>query len=222
MRWERLFKLVRSGKIWAVPLEFVILSVQFSSVIQLCSTLCDPMDCTMPVFPVHHQLPELTQTHVHWVGDVIQPTQPLSPPSPPAFNLSSIRIFSNESVLPIMWPKFWSFSFSIRPSNENLGLISLRICKMGSPCSPRDSQGSSPTPQSKSISSSVLSLLYSLTLTSIHNYWKKHSFDYTDLSAKWTLYFLICYICLISLPRSKRLLIQGCSHHPQWFCSPVK
>ena len=89
----------------------------------------------------------------------------------------SIKVFSNESVLPIMWPKFWSFSFSIRPSNEDLGLISLRICKMGSPCSPRDSQGSSPTPQSKSISSSVLSLLYSLTLTSIHNYWKNRSFD---------------------------------------------
>ena len=77
----------------------------------------------------------------------------------------SIRVFSNESVLPIMWPKFWSFSFSISPFNEDLGLISL-----GSPCSPRDSQGSSPTPQFKSISSSVLSLLYSQTLTPIHDY----------------------------------------------------
>ena len=105
----------------------------------------------------------------------------MSSPSPPAFNLSSIRIFSNESVLPIMWPKFWSFSFSIRPSNEDLGLISLRICKMGSPCSPRDSQGSSPTPQSKSISSSVLSFLYSPTVTFIHDYWKNRSFDYKDL-----------------------------------------
>ena len=61
---------------------------QFSSVAQLCPTLCDPMDCSMPVFPVHHQLPELTQTHVHWVGDAIQPSYPLSSPSPPAFNLS--------------------------------------------------------------------------------------------------------------------------------------
>ena len=62
--------------------------IQFSSVAQLCLTVCDPMDCSMPGFPVHHQLPEFTQTHVHWVGDAIQPSYPLSSPSPPAFNLS--------------------------------------------------------------------------------------------------------------------------------------
>ena len=79
------------------------------------------------VFPVHHQCPELAQTHVHQVTDNIQPSHPLLSPSPPAFNLSQHQGLSNESVLPIRWPKYWSFSFSISPSNECLGLISFRI-----------------------------------------------------------------------------------------------
>ena len=74
--------------------------LQFSSVTQLCLTLCDLMDCSTPGLPVHHQLLEFTQTHVHWVGDAIQPSHPLSSLSPPTFNLSHIRVFSNESVLP--------------------------------------------------------------------------------------------------------------------------
>ena len=85
------------------------------------------MDCSMPGFPVHHQLPELAQAHVHWVGDAIHPSYLLSSPSPPALNFSSIRVFSNESALCIMWPKYWSFSFSISPSNEYSGLISFKI-----------------------------------------------------------------------------------------------
>ena len=91
----------------------------------------------------------------------------------------SIRVFSNESVLHISWPKYWSFSFNISPSNERSGLISFRM--RGSPCNPRDSQESSPTPQFKSISSLVLSFLHSPTLTSIHDYWKNHRLDYLDL-----------------------------------------
>ena len=83
------------------------------------------MDYSKPGFPVHHQLPELTQTHVHWVGDAIQLSHPLSSPSPPAFNLSSIRVFSSELVHRIRWPKYCSFS--INPSNEYLGLISFRM-----------------------------------------------------------------------------------------------
>ena len=99
-----------------------------SSVTQLCPTLCDPMDCSMPGLPVHHQLPEFTQTHVHWVGDAIQPSHPLSsPPSSLAFNFPSIRVFSNESGLRIRCPKYWSFSFNINPSNEHSGLISFRM-----------------------------------------------------------------------------------------------
>ena len=100
---------------------------QFSSVTQSCLTLCNPMDCSMPGFPVHHQLPELAQSHVHQVIDAIQPSHPLSSPFPPAFYLSSIRGFSNKSLLCIRWPKFWSFSFSISPSNEYSRLIYFRI-----------------------------------------------------------------------------------------------
>ena len=82
------------------------------------------MDCSMPGFPVHHQLPEFTQTHVLGVGDAIQPSHPLSSPSPPAFNLPQHQGLLNESALCIRWPKYWSFSFNISPSNEHSGLIS--------------------------------------------------------------------------------------------------
>ena len=103
---------------------------QFTFVIQLCLTPCIPMDWSMPGFPVHHQLPELAQTHVHWVGDAIPPSHPLSSPSPPASIFPSIRVFSNESVLRISWPNYWSFSFSASPSNEYSGLISFRIAQL--------------------------------------------------------------------------------------------
>ena len=85
------------------------------------------MDFSMPGFPVHHQLPELAQTRVHWICDAIQPYHPLSSPSPSALNLSRTRVFSNESVLRIRWPKYWSFSYSISPTNEYSGLISFRM-----------------------------------------------------------------------------------------------
>ena len=84
------------------------------------------MDCSTQGFSVHHQLPEFTQTQVHWVGDAIQPSHPLSSLSPPALNLSQHQGLFNESVLHIRWPNYWSFSFSISPSNEYLGLISFR------------------------------------------------------------------------------------------------
>ena len=89
--------------------------------------LCNPMNRSTPGLPVHHELPEFTQTHVHRVGDAIQPYHLLSSPSPPAPNPPSIRAFSNESTLCIRWPKYWSFSFSIGPSNEHPGLISFRM-----------------------------------------------------------------------------------------------
>ena len=94
-----------------VPTSWVI---QFSSVAQLCPTLCNPMDRSTPGPPVHHQLSEFTQTHVHWVNDAIQPSLPLSSPSPPAFSLSQ-----HQGLF-----KYWSFSFNISPSNEHSGLIS--------------------------------------------------------------------------------------------------
>ena len=98
--------------------------VPFGSVAQSCLTLCDPMNRSTPGLPVHHQLPVFIQSHVHWVGDATQPSHPLSSPSPPAPNPPSIRVFSSESTLPRRWPKYWSFSFSISPSNEHPGLIS--------------------------------------------------------------------------------------------------
>ena len=100
--------------------------VHFSSVSHVW-LFWDSMDCSMSGFLVHHQLLEFTQTHGHWVGNAIQPAHPLSSPSPPAFDLSSIRVFSSESALGIRGPKYWSFSFNISPSNEHSGLISFRI-----------------------------------------------------------------------------------------------
>ena len=101
-------------------------SLQFSSVIQSCLTLCDPMDCSTLGYPVHHQLLELAQTHVHWVSDTIQPSHSLSSPSPPAFNLSQYQGLLQWVSFRIGWPKYWSFSFSISPSNEYSELISFR------------------------------------------------------------------------------------------------
>ena len=139
------------------------------------------MYCSTPGFPDHHQLPELAQTHVLWVSDAFQQSHPLSCP---LFLLPSIfpniRVFSNESVLCIRWPKYWSFSFSISPSNECLGLSSFRIDWFDL-LAVQGIQESSPTPQFKSSNSSALSFLYGPTLTSTHDYWKTHSFDYMEL-----------------------------------------
>ena len=103
------------------------LTLQFSSVTQSCPTLCDPTDCSMPGLLIHHQLPEFTQTHVHWVGDAIQPSHPVSSLFLLPSIFPSIRIFSNESALCISWPKYWSFSFNISPPIEHPGLIPFRM-----------------------------------------------------------------------------------------------
>ena len=151
--------------------DVINLSVQFSSVTQPCPTLCDPMDCSMTGLPVHHQLPEFTQIHVHWVSDAIQPFHPLSAPSLPAFNLSSHQglfwwVSSSHQVAKILEFQLQHlfFQWIFRTDFLYDGLV-------GSPCSPRDSQEFSPTPQFKSMNTSVLSFLYS-PLTSIHDYWK--------------------------------------------------
>ena len=142
-----------------------------------CVRLCDPMDCSTPGFPVYHQLPELAQIHVHRVGDAIQPSHPLASPSPPAFSVSQHQglfqwVSSLHQVAKVLefQLQHQSFQWIFRTDFLQDGLV-------GSPCTPRDSQESSPTPQFKSINSSVLSFLYSPTLTSLHDYWKNHSFD---------------------------------------------
>ena len=101
--------------------------MQFSSVTQLCLTFCDAMDCSTPGVPVHYQLPEFTKTHVHWVSDAIQPSILCRRLCLLPSVLPSIRVSSNESALCIRWLKYWSFSFSISPSNEYSGLISFRM-----------------------------------------------------------------------------------------------
>ena len=114
------FTLKRNMCIWG--------SVQFSSVQSLSHVrLCNPMNHSTPGLPVHHHLPEFTQTHVHRAGDAIQPSHPLLSPSPPAHNPPSIRVFPNDSTLRMRWPKYFSFSFSIISSKEHPGLISFRM-----------------------------------------------------------------------------------------------
>ena len=119
----------------------------------------------------------------------------------------SIRVFSSEVALPIRWPKYWNFSFSISLSSEYSGLISFRIDLASSPCSPRDPQESPATPQFKSISYLALNLLYGPILTSIHDYWKNHSFDYLDLcrQSMSLLFNILSRLVIAFLPRNKRL-----------------
>ena len=97
------------------------------SVTKSCPILCDPTDCSMPGFPVLQYFLEFAQSHIPRVNIATQPSYPLSSPSPPALNLSQHQVFSDESVLHIRWPKYWSFSFSISPSNEYSGLVSFSI-----------------------------------------------------------------------------------------------
>ena len=141
-----------------------IVSVQLSSVAQLCPTLCDPMDCSTPGLPVHHQLPESTQTHVHRVTDAIQPSHPLSSPSPPApnpsqhqsFPMSQLFTWGGQSTGDSALTSFLTKKSLGWSPSEWTGWISLQS---------KDSQDSSPTPQFKSLNSSALNFLHSPTLT---------------------------------------------------------
>ena len=160
----------------------LISSVQFSLVGQSCPTLCDPMGVTpwtaarqasLSITNFWSLLRLMSIESVMTSNDFILCHPLLLLPS----IFPSTRVFSNESALHITWPKYWSFSCSISHSNDYSGLISFKNGLVGPPCSSRDSQESSPTPQFKSINSSVLSFLYGPTFTSIHDHWKNHSFD---------------------------------------------
>ena len=156
--------------------SLLISKYQFSSVAQSCLTLCDPINHSTPGLPVHHQLLEFTQTPVHWVGDAIQPSHPLLSPSPPARNLSQHQGLFKWVNSSLRWPKYWSFSFNISPSNEHPRLISFRMDWLDL-LAVQGTLKSSQTPQFKSINSSVLSFLHSPILTSIRDYWKNHILD---------------------------------------------
>ena len=152
-------------------------SLQIRSVAQSCLTLCHPMNHSTSGLPVHHQLPQPSRRLMSI--ESVMPSSHLIlccpllllPPIPP-----SIRVFSNESTLRMWWPKYWSFSFRIIPSKEIPGLISFRMDWLDL-LAVQGTLKSSATPQFKSINSSVLSLLHSPTLTSIHDHWKNHSLN---------------------------------------------
>ena len=188
----------------------LLFSVQFSSVAQSCPTLCDPMNHSTPGLPVHHQLPESTQTHVHRVSDAIQPSHPLSSPSPPAPNPSQHQglfqwVSSSHQVAKVLEFQLHHQSFQWTPRTDLLldGLV-------GSPCSPRDSQESSPTPQFKSINSLVLSFLYSPALTSTHDVFKAivNSWLESLVNLSWPI---LIYVLL--LDQQLFLLLDPLFHH---------
>ena len=206
------------------PKSDYVSSVQFSSVAQSCLTLCNPMDCSTPGLPVHHQLPEFTQTHVHWVGDDIQPSHPLSSPSPPAFNLSHIKVFSNESALLIRRPKYWSLSFNISPSSEHPGLISFRMDWLDLLAV----QGTLKSLlQHHSSKASILQCSAFFIVQLSHPYMTTGK---TIVLARWTfvgkvmslLFNMQSRLVITFLPRRSTFYFHGCSHHLQWFWSRQK
>ena len=185
------------------------------------------MDCSVSGFPVHHQLPEISQTHVHWVSDAIQPSHPLS--SPPPFLLlpsifPSIRVFSNESVLRIKWRKYWSFSFSISPSNEYLGLVFFRMDWLDLLVV----QGTLKSLlQHHSSKASILRCSAFFMVQLSHPYMTngktigltRQTFVGKVMSL---LFNTLSRLVITFLPRGKHLLISWCSHYLQWFWSHRK
>ena len=149
------------------------------------------MDRSTPGFPGLQHLLEFAQTHVHWVGNAVQPSHPCHPLLLLPSIFTSIRVFSNKWALRIRWPKDWRFSVSISPSNEYSGLISFRIDWFDLLALQGNSQESSPALQFESINSLMLSLLYGPTLISLRDYWKNHNFDYMDLCQQSHVCFLI-------------------------------
>ena len=202
----------------------MVVSVQFSSVTQSCPTLCDPMNCSTPGLPVHYQLPKSTQTHVHQVGDAIQPSHPLLSPSPLPSIFPSIRVFFNESALYIRWPKYWSFSFSTSPSNEYSGLISFRMDWLALLAV----QGTLKSLlQHHSSKASILRRSAFFMVQFSHPYMTtgktialtRRPFVNKVMSL---LFNMLSRLIITFLPRSKCLLISWRNHHLQWFWSPEK
>ena len=182
---------------------------QFSSVAQLCPTLCDPMNCSTPHLPVHHHLPEFTQTHVHRVRGAIQPSHPWSSSSPAPIP-PSIGVFSSESTLLMRWPKYWSFRFNSSPSNEHSGLISFRMDWLDL----LTVQGTL-----KSLlqhHSSKASILRCSAFFTVQLSWPYMTTGKTIALTRWTFVGKVMShlprLVITFLPRSKHLLFHGCSH----------
>ena len=202
-------------------------SVQFSSVAQSCPTLCDPMNHSTPGLPVYHQLLEFTQRHVHWVGDAFQHLILCHPLLLPPSIFRSIRVFSNESVLHIRWPKNWSFKLSISPSNEYSGLISFRMDWLDLLAA----QGTLKSLlQHHSSKASILqcSDFFIVELShpcmttgkkKKHNTLTRCNFVGKVMSL---LFNELSMLVITFLRRNEHLLFLGCSHYLQWFHSPQK
>ena len=180
------------------------------------------MDFSMPGLPVHHQLLEFTQTHVHWIGDTIQPSHPLSSPLLLPSIFPGIKVFSKESVLHIMWPKYWSFSFSISPSNGYSALISFRMDWLDLLAV----QGTLKSLlQNHSSKASILQHSAFFIVQFSHPYvttrktiaLTRQTFVGKVMSL---LFNMLSRLVITFLPRSKHILIHGCNHHLQWFWSP--
>ena len=166
------------------------------------------MNHSMPGLPVHHQLLEFTQTYVHWISDAISHLILCCPLLLLPSIFPSIRDCSSRSAVPIKWPKYWSFSFSISPSKEHPGLISFKMDWLDLLAVQRTLK-SSPTPQFKNFHSVAFSFLHSPTFTSIYDHWKKHSLDQKDLVGKVMslLLNILSRLVITFIPRSKHLLI---------------
>ena len=174
------------------------LSFDCSIETHLCCCCClvgNAMDCIMQGFPDLHYLLEFAQIHVHWVGDVIQPSHPLLPSCPLPLIFPSVRVFSSESALHIRWPKYWSFSFSISPSSDYSGLLSFRVDWFDLLAVQGNLKSLFQHHNSKE---SILwcSAFFMVQLSSVLDYWKNHFFDYTDLWQQSDVCFLICCLGL--------------------------
>ena len=187
------------------PESLLTPSAMCCSVARSCPALCDSMDCSTPGFLVVYCLPEPAQTHVHWVSDAIQPSRPLSSPFPPAFNLSQDQglfkwVGSSHQVAKVLELQLQHQSFHCV-----FRVDFLEDWLVGSPCCPRDSQESSPTPQFESINSSTLSLLYGPPLTSVHDYWKNIGLTRWTFVGKvmFLLFKMLSRFITALLPKSK-------------------
>ena len=189
------------------------IEIQFSSVTQLCPTLCNPTNSSMPGLPVHHQLPEFTQTHVHWVGDAIQPSHPLSSHSPPAPNPSQHQdlfqwVNSSHEVTKVL-----EFSFSISPSNEHPGLISFRMDRL-------DLLAVQGTLKSLlQHHSSKASIFWCSTFFTVQ---LSHPYMTTGKTIALTRQTFVCKVMSLLFNMLSRFVITFRNHHLQWFWSPKK